>query len=96
MHSDWCGRRGKIGGGILIWEGGGSCLNWDLWDLWDLWDKQDCDLAASQFSVSLWGLVSKTACLRVSGLSRWWAASRISIVGRRLGGVVVEGDAGVR
>ena len=52
MHSDWCGQRGKIGGGILIWEGGGSCLNWDLWDLWD---KQNCDLAASQFSVSLWG-----------------------------------------
>ena len=28
-----CGGCGKIGSGILIWEGGGGCLNQDLRDL---------------------------------------------------------------
>ena len=28
-----CGGRGKIGSGIVNWEGGGGCLNQDLRDL---------------------------------------------------------------
>ena len=46
--------------------------------------------------MSLWGLVWKTADLSVFGLSRRWEASRISMVGRGLGGVVVKGDGGLK
>ena len=42
----------------------------------------------------LWGLVSNSACLGVSGLFRRWAAGWILMAGRGLGGVFVEGGGG--
>ena len=79
----WTGRLSELGFmGLVGWAmncaadmlGAGMGRLFGL-GLGELGDKQDCERAASQFSVSLCGPVWKTACLGVAGLDRRWGAS---------------------